>query len=930
MRRKANTLATVRAVLMTTAAGIAAVAGVSGALIGPAMAQADMTTYSIPAGALGIALNTFADQAGLTLLYPSALTSGRSTRGLSGAFAPGEALTRLLSGTGLVYRFAGAGTVTIDDPSAATPDLAFDDGTIVLDPLRITAWSQNAATGSGFRGTPDWVYQTPSSISVIGRDAITSAANARDARDLLNNVAGAYVNSSNATYPSISPNLRGLQDMGRVVVSIDGARQNGSQTVAAGSETYQGGSSHAYIDSAFIRAVEVTKNTAANAGSGGSLGGAVTFRTIGADDLIQDDRNWGVEVNVTTGTNNHNFQGSILAAARLTDTPFSITAGLSGLNLGEYQLGQNGTVTWNGAASDQTNLMGRDNWSSLLKVEGDFGDVETALTWTHQEKNFAYAVGGPGAQQTMQATTDTVTASLDWDPVDNELINLNTRLWLNNTLTNQLRHQRTNELGTILAPDTYIDGNLLSFGASIDNTSEFETPLGFVSVNYGAEALRDNGTVEANSTSIDVNPSWASSYTAFSPAGIRDMASLYANATVEPADWISLTGGLRYDWYRLQGSPTYYSQETQTIGTPSRLAQAVTTYREWALAHNRAVYDQWNNRCLGLITTNPVQIAAACNRLALTGEIVNGVWYAKDAWIPGNQTTQVIYPATTLDIDRSGGALLPSATIELIPLDWFRPYISYSHSMRPPTISEAFFAGGSPGDGAPGIGYAPYEGLLPETARTWEVGANLSFDGLLLDEDTLRIKLAAFDRIIDNYIVVGQHYPTDSSKQYIGFMNLLDQTRMQGVEIEGNYDARHFWVGGSATWLQTEWGQKVAITSNGADATDGQVFMWAGDVPPKFKLTLDGGVRLLDEALVLGATVTHVTPTLTHDQTFSEDGAYVTDAYTSVNLYGAYKLNENATIRLGVANAFDVNYVPAGSRYPAPGRTVTLSLNAKF
>lgn len=917
---------------MTTAASIAAVAGLSGALIGPAIAQtqAGMTTYSIPASALGTALNTFADQAGLTLLYPSALASGRSTRGLSGAFAPGEALTRLLSGTGLVYRFTGAGTVTIDDPSAASADLGFDDGTIVLDTLRVTAWSQNAATGSGFRGTPDWVYQAPSSISVIGRDAITSAANARDARDLLNNVAGAYVNSSNATYPSISPNLRGLQDMGRVVVSIDGARQNGSQTVAAGSETYQGGSSHAYIDSAFIRSVEVSKNTAANAGSGGSLGGAVTFRTIGADDLIQDDRNWGVEVNVTTGTNNHNFQGSILAAARLTDTPFSITAGLSGLNLGEYQLGQNGTVTWNGAASDQTNLMGRDNWSSLLKVEGDFGDVETALTWTHQEKNFAYAVGGPGAQQTMKATTDTVTASLDWDPADNELIDLNTRLWLNNTLTNQLRHQRTNELGTILAPDTYIDGNLLSFGASIDNTSEFETPLGFVSLNYGAEALRDNGTVEANSTSIDVNPSWASNYTAFSPAGIRDMASLYANATVEPAEWISLTGGLRYDWYRLQGSPTYYSQETQTIGTPSRLAQAVTTYRAWALAHNRAVYDQWNNRCLGLITTNPAQIAAACNRLALTGEIINGVWYAKDAWIPGNQTTQVIYPATTLDIDRSGSALLPSATIELTPLDWFRPYISYSHSMRPPTISEAFFAGGSPGDGAPGIGYAPYEGLLPETARTWEVGANLSFDGLLLDEDTLRIKLAAFDRTIDNYIVVGQHYPTDSSKQYIGFMNLLDQTRMQGVEIEGNYDARQFWVGGSATWLQTEWGQKVAITSNGADATDGQVFMWAGDVPPKFKLTLDGGVRLLDEALVLGATVTHVTPTLTHDQTFSEDGAYVTDAYTSVDLYGAYKLNENATIRLGVANAFDVNYVPAGSRYPAPGRTVTLSLNAKF
>lgn len=106
--------------------------------------------------------------------------------------------------------------------------------------------------------------------------------------------------------------------------------------------------------------------------------------------------------------------------------------------------------------------------------------------------------------------------------------------------------------------------------------------------------------------------------------------------------------------------------------------------------------------------------------------------------------------------------------------------------------------------------------------------------------------------------------------------------------------------------------------------------MWAGDVPPKFKLTLDGGVSLLDETLTLGATVTHVSPTLTHNQPFSKDGAYVTDAYTSVDLYGAYQLSENATIGLGVASAFDVNYVSAGSRYPAPGRTVTPSLNAKF
>jgi hemoglobin/transferrin/lactoferrin receptor protein len=914
------------ALLLSTALAGAGVVGVPQVL---AQSAAQSFVLDIPAQPLASAIAALGAATGWRIAYGFAPPQGVESQAVSGAYTAPDALAQMLGGTGLSWRVAGADALLIEDP-AATP-VAYD-GSIMLDQIDVVAWVESASSGSGFMGTPDWVYETPASVSVVGREAIV-AAGVRDVRDLLSNVSGAYVNTANATYPSISPNLRGLQDMGRIVVSIDGARQNASQGIAAGAEVYQGGSSHAYVDSAFIRTVEVNKSTGPGAGSGGSLGGTVTFRTIEAADLIEDGRNWGVEINATTGTNNHHFQGSILAAARLTDTPFSVVAGLSGLNLGEYRMGQNGSVTWDGIAGNETHLMGRENWSSLLKLEGDFGDLQTALAWTHQQKNFSYAVGGAAAMQSMVATTDTLTGIVGYDPVDNDLVDLDARLWLNVTTTNQLRHQRTSNInGTIVvnAPDTHIDNTLTSFGVSLDNTSRFDTAIGPLSLNYGVEAFRDDGQTTASSTTIAQNPSWASNYTSFYPAGIRDFASAYANLTLEPTEWVKLTGGVRYDWYRLQGSPTYYYQTTQTVGTPSRQAGAVTTYEAWAQAYNPTLYNFWNDRCLGITVSSPALMAAACDRLALTGEIVNGSWYATGAWILGNQTTQVVYPETVLDIDRSGGALLPSATIEFTPVEWFRPYIGYSESLRPPTITEAFLAGGPPGDGAPGMSYAPYDGLQPERARTWEVGANVSLDDVLLENDALRLKLAAFSREVDNYIVVGQHYRAGSSQLFQGYMNLLDPTRMRGIEIEGNYDARSFWIGGSATYLETEWGRSLAITSNGADSTTGEVFMWAGDVPPRFKLTLDGGVRLMDERLALGGTVTHVTPTLTQTQTFSQDGKFLTEEYTTLDLYGSFQLSENATLRANVSNVLDVNYVAAGSRYPAPGRTVTVSLNARF
>lgn len=624
-------------------------------------------------------------------------------------------------------------------------------------------------------------------------------------------------------------------------------------------------------------------------------------------------------MNISRGTNGYDFQGSVLAAIRSPDGPLSFVAGYSRTIMDEYKIGTRGEAR--STALTMKDLLGRDGWSTFFKGEGDFGDVQASLSWMHQQNDFVQGAAEQIDRESVR--NDSVTAKFGWDP-ESELIDFKSSLWLNDNMTHELRSARS------YASETDLDMGLRSFGGSMENTSRFDTKAGALSLNYGVEAFRDIASSIATSAAIAKNPAFASSYTSFSPAGRRDVASAFLNAELEPADWITISAGVRYDWSRLKGSATYYNQTTQTVGIPSRLAGAVTTYGAWAQAYNPAVFTNWNNRCLGITTTNPVAIAAACNRLASAGEIVNGSWYAQGAWILGTTRNETIYPSYDVDVDRTYAAWLPSATIELKPFDWLRPYVNYSESLRPPTILEAFFAGARPGDSV-GYEYAPNEFLRAEKARTYEIGANMSFDGVLLDQDSVRIKIAAFRREVKDYIALG-YLVTDqvADRTYTSFVNLDGTTYMRGLEFEGNYDARSFWIGGSATLLKTEWPDKTQVFSNGTTTTSGEIVAWPGDVAPKVKLTLDGGLRFFDEKLSLGARLNHVTPT--QSRTLDTEGNLreVTDPYTTVDLYGSYAFNEKATLRFAVNNLTDRKYIPATSAYTAPGRTFIATMNVKF
>jgi len=153
----------------------------AGACLLPVSAASAQSTrsYEIASGSLANALNDFAEQSGVQLIYAGALVEGRSSPGLRGNLGTAEALSQLLSGSGISFRQTGANAFTLE----RAPDVA--DGAVNLGPVRVEGQGAAIATplidagvteGTGSYTTRSTstatgmalsIRETPQSVSVI-------------------------------------------------------------------------------------------------------------------------------------------------------------------------------------------------------------------------------------------------------------------------------------------------------------------------------------------------------------------------------------------------------------------------------------------------------------------------------------------------------------------------------------------------------------------------------------------------------------------------------------------------------------------------------------------------------------------------------------------------------------------------------------------
>jgi len=691
-------------------------------------AQGQTKNYSIPAGPLTGALNTFAAQSGLQILFDASVANGKTTAGVSGARTPNQALATILSGTGITYRYTGQSTITLDGPGTNGAG-ATVEGAIALDTIDVSG-------GGGAEATADLPYQTPGSSSYISAQQIERFPGTT-AGDVFKSTPG-VIAAMNHNGSSVDVNIRGLQGMNRVKVTIDGTQQTTSTW-----RGYLGADDRTYVDPDLIASIGIEKGPTSGAAGAGVNGGVVAFRTLEAQDIILPGNTEGVRLRMGTSDNAtsdiridafdqstdtpsfldfENKSGS--AAFALTRENFDVVAAVTKRKTGNYFAGKEGPTkhprsTYNLSYTkpgEEVFNSSADTFSALAKATLRIDDEQTLqFGYTRYESEFGETIGSlltNGDREFRQlplakAAVDTYTARYHWNP-GTELVDLKVNAWATDVAATTISVGPARFSTTMpLARDTRFS-ETWTYGTDLTNTSKFNNTVGAFRFDYGASYVLED---------TDGKPYFSGRQYSNRPApklqqskGTREIGSVFSSGVWEPTSWLKFNAGLRYDGYRID-------ERGEPVASPG---------------------------------TNYVAVFA----------------------------------------DKSGGRLNPTAGVTLTPLDGLQFYALYAEGFRPPSLRETI---GSDS------GLAPNPELEPETAKNWEFGINYLKDGLVVSDDKVRMKAAYFINNYDNYISRVPNPKPAIGAPFFSVAN-IPQAMFKGFELSGSYTMGYFFAEAAVTY----------------------------------------------------------------------------------------------------------------------------------
>ncbi len=514
----------------------------------PQNAKAQAASFNIPPQGLGSALTSFADRAGLKLLFPSDLVAGRTTSGVSGSMSRQQALSRLLAGTGLTYRFTSSNTVTIIDPSAGGNNAtATVDGAIALDTIDVS--------GGGGAAAADEPYRTPGSVAYVSTEQLERVP-ATTPGDMLQGVPGVDIRGAN-NGAQMDVSIRGQHGNNRVKVMVEGTQQDSSSH-----QGYFGQDNATFVDQDLISSITVEKGPSSGPYGGDATAGVVNMRTLTADDILLPGRSVGMRLrgsligNVTKDApppGNHPFDfdrpalfdflgrsGSIAIAGR-TDA-IEIVAAASKREHGNYFAGKHGAMNYGPVARQVYSPVlpgaevlntSQDSRSQLLKATirpSDGHSLEVGYLRSENDYGWIYPIQANGVGQVglswMQS--DRMWARYNWNPTDNDLVNLHTRVW-------QAKLQKHDQRLTTSATPGTVD----TWGAEVWNQSRFESSVGLFIATYGSEYSMEEANLEGGYRGNHAT---------------REVASAYADIKWKPLDWLTFDAGVRYTTFETWGA----------------------------------------------------------------------------------------------------------------------------------------------------------------------------------------------------------------------------------------------------------------------------------------------------------------------------------------------------------------------------------------
>lgn len=201
-----------------------------------------------------------------------------------------------------------------------------------------------------------------------------------------------------------------------------------------------------------------------------------------------------------------------------------------------------------------------------------------------------------------------------------------------------------------------------------------------------------------------------------------------------------------------------------------------------------------------------------------------------------------------------------SATLSAELSDYFMPFFTYSRTHRMPNIQEMFFSQVSNA----GVNTA----LKPEQSDTYQLGFNTYKKGLFTQDDVLGVKLVGYRSFIKNYIhnVYGVWWrdgePTwaesNGFKYTIAHQNYKPIVKKSGVELEINYDMGRFFANVSYAYQRTNQPTNYADASPRPNNASKEDILKQGyglsrvSMLPKDYGRLELGTRWFDQKLTLG------------------------------------------------------------------------------
>ncbi|WP_048954714.1 TonB-dependent receptor domain-containing protein [Haemophilus influenzae] len=693
----------------------------------------------------------------------------------------------------------------------------------------------------------------------------------------------------------VSVNIRGENGLGRVNTMVDGVTQTFYSTALDSGQS--GGSSQfgAAIDPNFIAGVDVNKSNFSGASGINALAGSANFRTLSVNDVITDDKPFGIILKGMTGSNatksnfmttaagrkwldNGGYVGVVYGySQREVSQDYRIGGGERLASLGQDILAKEKEAYFRNAgyvlnsAGQWTPDLNKNHWScndpdnprladskpftnptnackswyeddkrkKILeqlkkKAPSEIAELKKDITETDDsfERNKEQYSVAPIEPGSLQSRSRSHLLKFEYSD-DHHTLGAQIRT-LDNKIGSRKIENRNYQVNYNFNNNSYLDLNLMA----AHNIGKTIYPKGGF---FAGWRVADKLITKNVANIVDIN----NSHTFLLPKEIDLKTTLGFNYFTNEysknrfPEELSLfynddshnQGNYSY-LGRFQGSKSGLPQRS-VILQPSGKQKFKTVYFDTALS--KGIYH--------------LNYSVNFTHYAFNGEYV------------GYESTQTEINEPILHKSGHKKAFNHSATLSAELSDYFMPFFTYSRTHRMPNIQEMFFSQVSNA----GVNTA----LKPEQSDTYQLGFNTYKKGLFTQDDVLGIKLVGYRSFIKNYIhnvygvwwrdgVVPTWASSNGFRFNIAHQNYQPIVKKSGAELELNYDMGRFFANFSYAYQRTNQPTNYADASPRPNNASKEDILKQGyglsrvSMLPKDYGRLELGTRWFDQKLTLG------------------------------------------------------------------------------